>query len=152
VIVSGLSGAGRTTAMKALEDLGFYCVDNLPVQLVEVFLGLCRKTTPPVERIALALDAREGPFLGAAPAIPELARALRASGAAVQLLFLDCRNDVLVARYRETRRVHPLAPAGTVEATDEISDGIGGRRGTENASCRAPGTDASTPSKNSGVK
>ncbi|HZO08066.1 MAG TPA: RNase adapter RapZ [Myxococcota bacterium] len=115
VLVSGLSGSGKSTAMSALEDIAFYCVDNLPVQLVEQFLGLCRKTTPPVERIALAVDAREGPFLGAVPAVPELARELRASGAALQLIFLDCANDVLVARYRETRRVHPLAPAGPVE-------------------------------------
>ena len=112
VLVSGLSGSGKSTAMSALEDIGFYCVDNLPVQLVEQFLGLCRKTTPAIERIALAVDAREGPFLGT---VPELARALRQSGAAVQVIFLDCANDVLVARYRETRRVHPLAPAGPVE-------------------------------------
>jgi UPF0042 nucleotide-binding protein len=115
VLVSGLSGSGKSTAMSALEDIAFYCVDNLPVPLVEIFLGLCRKTTPPVERIALAVDAREGPFLGAATGVPALARALRASGAALQLIFLDCANDVLVARYRETRRVHPLAPAGPVE-------------------------------------
>ena len=112
VLVSGLSGSGRSTAMSALEDVAFYCVDNLPVQLVEQFLALCRKATPPIERIALAVDAREGPFLGS---VPELARALRASGAAVQVIFLDCADDVLVARYRETRRVHPLAPGGPVE-------------------------------------
>jgi len=112
VLVSGLSGSGRSTAMSALEDVAFYCVDNLPVQLVEQFLGLCRKATPPIVRIALAVDSREGPFLGA---VPELLRALRASGADVQVVFLECANDVLVARYRETRRVHPLAPAGPVE-------------------------------------
>jgi UPF0042 nucleotide-binding protein len=111
VLVSGLSGSGKSTAMSALEDIAFYCVDNLPVQLIEQFLGLCRKTTPPIERIALAVDAREGPFLSA---VPELARALRGSGAAVEVIFLECANDVLVARYRETRRVHPLAPGGSV--------------------------------------
>ena len=112
VLVSGLSGSGKSTAMSALEDLAFYCVDNLPVQLIDHFLGLCRKTTPPIEKIALAVDAREAPFLGAFPAAVE---ALRRSGASVDVLFLDCSNRVLVERYRETRRVHPLAPGGSVE-------------------------------------
>jgi UPF0042 nucleotide-binding protein len=112
VLVSGLSGSGKSTAMSALEDLAFYCVDNLPVQLIDQFLGLCRKTTPPIQKIALAIDAREAPFLGELPAV---VRALRGAGAAVEVLFLECANDVLVARYRETRRVHPLAPGGSVE-------------------------------------
>ena len=112
VLVSGLSGSGKSTAMSALEDLAYYCVDNLPVQLIDQFLGLCRKTTPPIEKIALAIDAREAPFLGDLPAV---VRALRRSGAAVEVLFLECANEVLVKRYRETRRVHPLAPGGSVE-------------------------------------
>jgi len=112
VLVSGLSGSGKSTAMSALEDLAFYCVDNLPVQLIEQFLGLCRKTTPPIEKIALAVDAREAPFLGDIPAV---VGALRDSGASVDVIFLECANDVLVKRYRETRRVHPLAPGGSVE-------------------------------------
>jgi UPF0042 nucleotide-binding protein len=112
VLVSGLSGSGKSTAMSALEDLAFYCVDNLPAQLIDQFLGLCRKTTPPIERIALAVDAREGPFLGE---LPGVVRALRRGGAAVEVLFLECTHDVLVQRYRETRRVHPLAPGGPVE-------------------------------------
>jgi UPF0042 nucleotide-binding protein len=111
VLVSGLSGSGKSTAMSALEDLAFYCVDNLPVQLVEVFLGLCRKTTPPIEKIALAIDAREAPFLGD---VPTVVQSLRRSGARVEVFFLDCRNEVLVKRYSETRRVHPLAPGGRV--------------------------------------
>ena len=112
VLVSGLSGSGKSTAMSALEDLAFYCVDNLPVQLIEQFLGLCRKTTPPIEKIALAVDAREAPFLGDLPAV---VGALRDSAASVDVIFLECANDVLVQRYRETRRVHPLAPGGSVE-------------------------------------
>ena len=113
VLVSGLSGSGKSTAMSALEDLAFYCVDNLPVQLIEQFLGLCRKTTPPIEKIALAVDAREALFLRDLQAV---VGALRESGAGVDLIFLDCANEVLVKRYRETRRVHPLAPGGPVEA------------------------------------
>ena len=112
VLVSGLSGSGKSTPMSALEDLAFYCVDNLPAQLIELFLGLCRKTTPPIEKIALALDAREATFLGD---VPSVVRGLRGSGARVDVLFLECANEVLVRRYSETRRVHPLAPGGPVE-------------------------------------
>jgi UPF0042 nucleotide-binding protein len=112
VFVSGLSGSGRTTAMGALEDLGFYGVDNLPPQLIEQFVDLCGKGSPPIRRLALALDAREAAFLRGFPAVVE---AIRERGARVQVLFLDCADAELVGRYRETRRVHPLAPAGTVE-------------------------------------
>jgi UPF0042 nucleotide-binding protein len=111
VIVSGMSGGGKTTAMAALEDLSFYCVDNLPVQLIEQFLSLCAKATPPIDKIALAIDAREVPFLRE---VPGVVRQLRERGAAVELIFLECSNEVLVNRYRETRRVHPQAPDGTV--------------------------------------
>ncbi len=112
VFVSGLSGSGKSTAMAALEDLRFYCVDNLPVQLIEQFLHLCTQATPPIEKIGLAVDAREEPFLRELPAaIAELRR----SGARIEVIFLDCSNDVLLNRYRETRRVHPLSPAGSVE-------------------------------------
>src|SRR5262245_6960511 len=112
VLVRVLSVRRKSPGMSALEDLAYYCVDNLPVQLIDQFLGLCRKTTPPIEKIALAIDAREAPFLGDLPAV---VRALRRSGAAVEVLFLECANEVLVTRYRETRRVHPLAPGGSVE-------------------------------------
>lgn len=111
VFVSGLSGSGKSTAMAALEDLGFYCVDNLPVQLIEQFLSLCRKATPPIQKIALAIDAREVEFLREVPGV--LAQ-LREGGAEVELIFLECSDEVLANRYRETRRVHPLAPGGTV--------------------------------------
>jgi UPF0042 nucleotide-binding protein len=112
VFVSGLSGSGKSTAMAALEDLGFYCVDNLPVLLIDQFLGLCAKAEPPIEKIALAIDTREPGFLAA---VPEVVEKLRGRGAEVAVLFLDCANEALVNRYRETRRVHPQAPAGTVE-------------------------------------
>ncbi|MCU0669117.1 MAG: RNase adaptor protein RapZ, partial [Myxococcota bacterium] len=110
VFVSGLSGSGRTTAMGALEDLGFYGVDNIPPQLIEQFVDLCAKANPPIRDIALALDAREAAFL---KGFPSVVQAIRATGARADVLFLDCADEVLVSRYRETRRVHPLAPAGT---------------------------------------
>jgi UPF0042 nucleotide-binding protein len=112
VFVSGLSGSGKSTAMAALEDLSFYCADNLPAQLVEQFLDLCEKSSPPIRKIALAIDAREAPFLRA---VPEVVRGLRKRGARVEVIFLECADEALVNRYRETRRMHPLAPEGRVE-------------------------------------
>lgn len=112
VFVSGLSGSGKSTAMAALEDQGFYCVDNLPAPLVEQFIDLCAKATPGIDRVALALDAREPQFLGELPAVVER---LRSSGREVRVVFLECSEQVLVKRYRETRRVHPLSPDGSVE-------------------------------------
>ena len=111
VFVAGLSGSGKSTAMAALEDLGFYCVDNLPAQLVSQFINLCASSNPPVERIALAVDAREERFLRSFPAV---AADIKASGRRVEVLFLDCADEVIGKRYRETRRVHPLSPEGSV--------------------------------------
>jgi UPF0042 nucleotide-binding protein len=112
VFVSGLSGSGKTTAMAALEDLGYYCVDNLPAELSVQFLDLCHKTTPPIAKVALALDAREESFLRY---FPKAVSDLRERGAEVEVIFLECSNVVLEKRYRETRRVHPLSPGGSVE-------------------------------------
>ncbi len=112
IFLSGLSGSGKSTAMAALEDLGFYCVDNLPPQLVGQFVDLCSKASPPIQKIALAIDAREAAFLVEVPGVVDQ---LRASGLTVDVIFLDCADDALVSRYRETRRVHPLSPAGSVQ-------------------------------------
>ena len=111
VFVSGLSGSGKTTAMAALEDLSFYCIDNLPAQLVPQFLALCSKASTSIRKVALALDAREKDFL---ENFPEVVSELRTMGHEVDVLFLDCSNEVLERRYRETRRVHPLSPEGSV--------------------------------------
>ncbi len=112
IFVGGLSGSGKSTAMAALEDHGFYCADNLPPPLVEQFLDLCAKSSPPIEKIALALDAREAPFL---TAMPGVVQRVRDAGHATMLLFLESSDGELVRRYRETRRVHPLSPDGSVE-------------------------------------
>lgn len=113
IFVAGLSGSGKTTAMAALEDLGFYGVDNLPAQLVPQFLELCGQTTPPIEKVALAVDAREEKFLRS---VPEVVERLRKSGAWIEVIFLDSSDEALLNRYRETRRVHPLSPEGSVSA------------------------------------
>ena len=112
IFVSGLSGSGKSTAMSALEDQGYYCADNLPVQLVGQFIDLCAKATPPIQSIALALDAREVPFLAELPAAMT---ELRGRGFRLDLIFLEANVQTLVNRYRETRRVHPLSPDGSVE-------------------------------------
>lgn len=112
IFVSGLSGSGRSTAMAALEDLSFYCVDNLPPILIDQFLVLCRQSTPPIQKVALAIDAREPQFLRS---FPSVLKQLTAQGAEVKMIYLDCENSVLINRYRETRRVHPLARGGSVE-------------------------------------
>jgi UPF0042 nucleotide-binding protein len=117
VFVSGLSGSGKTTVMATLEDLGFYSVDNLPAQLTRQFLDLCVAARPPIRRVALAIDTREAAFLRGVPAVIE---DLRRRDLDVRVLFLDCASEVLVNRYRETRRVHPLSPGGSVEQGVEI--------------------------------
>ncbi len=109
VFVTGLSGAGKSQAMKTLEDLGFYCVDNLPPKLVSQTLSLLKDAQ--VREVALALDVRSGGTLG--DAVP-LMRQFSADGVKPQLLFMDARDDVLVRRYSETRRRHPFASAGSV--------------------------------------
>lgn len=109
VFVTGLSGAGKSQAMKTLEDLGFYCVDNLPPKLVSQTLSLLRDAQ--VREVAIALDVRSGGALG--EAVPLLDQ-LSSDSVHPQVLFLDARDDVLVRRYSETRRRHPFASVGSL--------------------------------------
>lgn len=115
VLISGMSGAGRTTALHTLEDLGFYCVDNLPIVLLPSFLEILRKHGE-IERVALGIDARDVLFLGETPHVIE---ALCAHGYTPELVFLDAQNSVLIRRYKETRRVHPLDTKGDLRAAIE---------------------------------
>jgi len=111
VIVSGLSGSGKSTAINILEDLGYYCVDNLPPQLISTFLTLCRKSSTKIEKVALGIDIREGEFLNK---IHDEVKILKKSGNKIEYLFLDASDQTLIKRYKESRRIHPLAPKGDV--------------------------------------
>jgi RNase adapter protein RapZ len=105
VVVTGLSGAGKSTALRALEDIGYFCVDNLPIPLVERFVDLLVDLGEP-DKAAIVVDAREGEFLAG---YAETVRALRNKGHAVEVLFLDAPDDSLLRRFSETRRRHPVA-------------------------------------------
>lgn len=111
VIVTGMSGAGKTIALKMLEDIGFYCVDNLPISLVDKFVQLVSEGTS-IEKAALGLDIRSAEELGN---LDEILENWRRSNVDVQVLFLDANDAVLIKRYKETRRTHPLAGAGRLE-------------------------------------
>jgi UPF0042 nucleotide-binding protein len=111
VIVTGLSGSGKSTAIHVFEDLGFYCIDNLPVTLIPRFLELCEKSEEPITRVALGIDLRERVSLREFPAV--LAE-LRGRGQRVEILFLDAADEVLLRRFSETRRPHPAASGGGI--------------------------------------
>jgi len=112
VIVTGMSGSGKSTAVRALEDAGYFCIDNLPVVLLPQLTGLAELARPET-RLALVVDAREGEMLRQAPSI--LAR-LRSEGHHVELVFFDASDESLMRRFSETRRRHPLAPEDSVPA------------------------------------
>lgn len=111
VVITGMSGSGKSTAIRALEDSGFFCIDNLPVVLLPKLTELAAHGRD-LPRLALVIDAREGVFLKDAPRYLE---EVRRGGHQVEVLFLDSSDDSLIRRFSETRRRHPLAPTGTVE-------------------------------------
>ncbi|MEW6542039.1 MAG: RNase adapter RapZ [Nitrospirota bacterium] len=111
VIISGLSGSGKTYAIKCCEDLGFFCVDNLPLPLLPKFVELCLQQGGEVRSVALGIDIRERGFL--ADLLSDLDR-LKSLGHSVELIFLDARDEVLVRRFSESRRPHPLLPQSPV--------------------------------------
>ena len=112
VIVTGMSGGGKATATHMLEDAGFYCVDNLPPALFETFSELISQPDSEVTKVAVGLDARSGQKFEEAPRVIE---ELRKRGLPVEVLFLECSDAVLVKRYKESRRRHPLSPDGRIE-------------------------------------
>ena len=106
VILTGLSGAGKTNTLHAMEDSGFYCVDNLPPLLLDTFYDLCDSSTDTrLKKVAVVADARSGELFAD---IPEVLSKLRLDGKRFKILFLDAKPDVLLVRYKGTRRKHPL--------------------------------------------
>jgi len=116
VIVTGLSGSGKSLAIRAFEDNGFFCVDNLPALLIPKFIDLCQDHREGVARIALGVDLRGEQFL---QSWPNVLAQMRAAGHHIQVLFFDASDDVLLRRFSETRRPHPLA--GTASIQEGIS-------------------------------
>ena len=111
VIISGVSGSGKSTAMNVLEDLGYYCVDNLPMTLLPKFIELCENSQGDINKVALAVDIREGVFFEGAP---EIIKELKEKGHPIDVIFLDSSDTTLVRRYKETRRKHPLSVNGDI--------------------------------------
>lgn len=111
-IVTGLSGSGKSFAIRALEDNGFFCVDNLPALLIPKFIDLCHGYEEEIIRIALGVDLRGSRFL---QSLPEVLTGVRGAGHHVQVLFFDASDDVLLRRFSETRRPHPLSGDGSIQ-------------------------------------
>jgi UPF0042 nucleotide-binding protein len=123
VVISGLSGSGKTTAIKALEDIGFFCVDNLPVVLFPTFVDLCSQSAGQITRAALVVDIRGKEFLEDAR---QVIQQVREEGYPTDVLFLESSNEILVRRYRETRRQHPLAIGRPLlEGIEQEREGLG---------------------------
>lgn len=111
IIVTGLSGAGKTQAMRSLEDLGFFCVDNLPPTLIPKFAELCAQAASKINKIALAVDIRGGEFFNT---LFEVLSEIDNQGIGYEILFLEASDETLVRRYKESRRRHPLSSHGEV--------------------------------------
>ncbi len=120
VIVTGMSGGGRSTAIHMLEDAGFYCVDNLPVSLIVKFTELITMPDSEITKVALGVDSRAGQSF---EDVAGLIDSLKESGIPVEVLFMDASDQVLIKRYKETRRIHPMNSAG-----DRLEDGIAKER------------------------
>ncbi|MCI6676288.1 MAG: RNase adapter RapZ [Clostridiales bacterium] len=112
IIVTGMSGAGKTTALKVLEDLGYFCVDNLPIPLMDKFAELTLNSSSDIEKVALGIDIRNGKNLEMMESILE---GLTMHHIRYEILFLDATSECLIKRFKETRRNHPLSEGGRVE-------------------------------------
>ena len=112
VIVTGMSGAGKSTALKMLEDMGYFCVDNLPIPLLPGFVQMLQNTDTEMKKVAVGLDVRSGQDLSG---LKENLEAMDRDRIGYEILFLDANDAVLVKRYKETRRQHPLSGSGRVD-------------------------------------
>ncbi|MDO4623127.1 MAG: RNase adapter RapZ [Eubacteriales bacterium] len=114
LFVSGMSGAGKSTALKMLEDMGYFCIDNLPIELIDKFVQLSEESKEGrIQRVAVGVDIRSGSRI---TELQDLLKELKASGTPCRLLYLDADDRTLVKRYKETRRNHPLAGNERIEA------------------------------------
>lgn len=110
-VITGLSGSGKSTAVRALEDAGFFCLDNLPLTLLQVFIELAEKSSERIKNVAIVIDIRAKDYFKGRE---NIFKELREAGHKVEILFLDSSDDVLVRRFSETRRRHPALEGGTV--------------------------------------
>lgn len=116
IIITGLSGAGKSKAVNTLEDIGFYCIDNIPPEIIHVFFELCRQSKNNIKKVAIVTDIRgQNKFNNLIKSLQEM----KIKDYAYKILFLDARNHILINRYKETRRRHPLA-----ERFDSIEQAI----------------------------
>ena len=113
LIVTGMSGAGKSLALKALEDFGYFCVDNLPSPMLKEFVSMCKQANPPIEHAAVTIDSRESLLSRSAEMV---IREIKKIDVPYSILFLDARDDVLKRRYNESRKRHPLGEAGEAES------------------------------------
>ncbi|MDR1070455.1 MAG: RNase adapter RapZ [Gracilibacteraceae bacterium] len=111
ILLTGLSGAGKSRALQNFEDIGYYCIDNLPPGLLVKFIELCRQAEKKIRRAAVVCDLRGGEFFAS---MSETVDELRRMDLRLELLFLEASDEVMIHRYKETRRRHPLAPRGSV--------------------------------------
>lgn len=111
LIVTGMSGAGKTQAMQCLEDLGYYCIDNLPPELISKFAELVSQSTGKVDKIALVIDIRGGSFF---EKVYDVLEDLDNQGLHYEIVFLEASDETLVRRYKESRRRHPLGEKGEI--------------------------------------
>ena len=119
VIVTGMSGAGKSTALKTMEDMGYFCVDNFPIPMLEKFIEFAEEGRQSYRQVALGMDIRNGDAL---QQLDQLLQQLRGRSVNIQILFMDASDEVLLKRYKETRRTHPLA------GNDRIETGIAKER------------------------
>ncbi|MDQ5986794.1 MAG: Nucleotide-binding protein YvcJ [Syntrophus sp. SKADARSKE-3] len=111
VIITGMSGSGKSTVLRALEDIGFFCVDNLPVVLLPRFIQIQSSASKKISKVAIVMDLREESFL---EKYHQIFMAQKEKGYKIEIIFLDSSDEALLHRFSETRRVHPLAVKGSV--------------------------------------
>ena len=112
VIITGMSGAGKGTAVKIMEDMGYYCVDNLPISLIEKFAELSMASNAELEKVEVSIDIRNNNALSE---LGEVLERIRAQGISFEILFLEAEDEVLIKRYKETRRNHPLSGGDRID-------------------------------------